>query len=338
MINVSRLKKGMIIKNYKELCGLLDMRVTSGNGKINQLNELKLYCEYHKNGNKFVIDEVYNNPTITIKDLLKVKNSKYINLISNIIVEYMYKHPAELENIPLFKFLEILGITNKNYSVVNTYKKEFSQLYDVQMASIYYFYSNTKNDFKRMIERCLNNLQKRSVLFWRKCVMIVDKDKGIIYKADKDTEKEILNTQRETLKYMGLNNMYEVMSNKKSLSKFNSIVSKELGFNYYYAYDLTVGDRALQIEYNYIQNTTNLNKLIINKTYNKFTDDKFISYYSDYEKLIEMLIYNSNDIKLLYDELKDKHKENIYNYTIEKNKEDITHEKIIEEIEKKYLE
>ena len=80
MINVSKLKKGMIIKNYKELCGLLDMRATSGNGKINQLNELKLYCEYHKDGNKFVIDEVYNNPTITTTPPKKYKDVKEFNI------------------------------------------------------------------------------------------------------------------------------------------------------------------------------------------------------------------------------------------------------------------
>ena len=64
MINVVRLQKGMIIKNYKELCGLLDLRVTSGGAKENQLKELEMYCNYSKQGHKFIINEVYNNPKL----------------------------------------------------------------------------------------------------------------------------------------------------------------------------------------------------------------------------------------------------------------------------------
>ena len=51
-----------IYKNWKEICGAMDWEVTSGKSKILKLKDLERYCKYHKDGNKFIIDEVYENP------------------------------------------------------------------------------------------------------------------------------------------------------------------------------------------------------------------------------------------------------------------------------------
>lgn len=57
-MNISNLKIGMIIKNYKELCKVLEIEVTDGNSKKAQLKELEEVVTYHKEGNKFVIDDI----------------------------------------------------------------------------------------------------------------------------------------------------------------------------------------------------------------------------------------------------------------------------------------
>ena len=55
-MNVENLCEGLIIKNYKELCVLLGIKVTGGDSKKSQLKDLERYCKYHKEGNKFIID------------------------------------------------------------------------------------------------------------------------------------------------------------------------------------------------------------------------------------------------------------------------------------------
>ena len=175
MMNINNLQEGQTIKNYKELCTILEIKSTTGGSKVKQLEELQLYCNYHKYGHKYIIDNIVETPVITLDDILKNKNNKYITLVANIILEYLYNEPSELKEIPLLRFMELLGLTNTNYKNGGRYKKELSQLYDIKIFSIYYFYSNTKNQFKQLIERCLNNLQKRSILLWTKCIMIVDK-------------------------------------------------------------------------------------------------------------------------------------------------------------------
>ncbi len=60
-MRIENLKQGQIIKNYKELCNLLDIKPTGGDSKKGQLKELERYLSYHKEGNKFVIDEIFTD-------------------------------------------------------------------------------------------------------------------------------------------------------------------------------------------------------------------------------------------------------------------------------------
>ena len=344
-MNINNLKEGQTIKNYKELCTILEIKITTGDTKIKQLHELQLYFKYTKEGNKFIITEIIDKPVITLNDILKSKNSKYIHLLANTILEYLYNNPEQLKEIPLFNFMNLLGITNSNYKEGNRYKKELSQLYDIQMASIYYFYNNTKNEFRRLIERCLNNLQKRSVLFWTKCIIIIEKswdqESKKYYtktrKADKDEITEIINIQKETLEYMNYPNLFELMKDKKAMKQFNDILNKELGYNYFYAYDVIVGDRAIKIEYDNIMKH-DTNKLMISKTYNMLTTEKFINFYTDYEKLIELLIYNGNNNNCIAEKLKVKHEDNLINYAKDNNKLKAKFEIESMKVKKKYLE
>ena len=59
-MNISNLKIGMVIKNYKELCKVLEIEVKEGNSKKAQLKELEEVVTYHKKGNKFVYAKTYS--------------------------------------------------------------------------------------------------------------------------------------------------------------------------------------------------------------------------------------------------------------------------------------
>lgn len=61
-MNIENLTEGLIIKNYKEMCRLLDWSISAGDSKKSQLKELECSCQYHKEGNKFIIDKIYDKP------------------------------------------------------------------------------------------------------------------------------------------------------------------------------------------------------------------------------------------------------------------------------------
>ncbi|NFT08428.1 hypothetical protein FDF26_15420 [Clostridium botulinum] len=231
----------------------------------------------------------------------------------------------------------MLGITNNNYNSANHYRKELSQIYDIRLASIYYFYSNTRMEFKNIIERCLNNLKSRRVLNWYKVVMIKDETTKQLYKADKETEKFIIDTEKETLQYLQINNMYELMKDKKKLKEFNDIIFKETNINYFYAYDLVIGEKALKIEYNNIQEQKeSINKLIIDRTAHIFSKDKYKFFESDYKLLNDMLISIANK-EIILNELQEKHKNNISNYTLRKEELKQKYEQEQEELKNTYF-
>ncbi|MEG2056807.1 MAG: hypothetical protein RRZ84_02715 [Romboutsia sp.] len=58
-MKTQNLTVGQVLKNYKELCSVLDIKAEAGNSKKAQLKELNRYVNYHKEGNKFIIDEIY---------------------------------------------------------------------------------------------------------------------------------------------------------------------------------------------------------------------------------------------------------------------------------------
>ena len=58
-MKIENLKVGMVIKNYKVLCELLEIPVKDGNSKQAQLKALEQVCVYHKEGQKFIIDGIF---------------------------------------------------------------------------------------------------------------------------------------------------------------------------------------------------------------------------------------------------------------------------------------
>lgn len=69
-LDISKLKsyiqnQSNIIKNYKIMCELLNEKVSEGGStKKAQINRWKRYFEFHKNGQKYIIDKIYDNPLI----------------------------------------------------------------------------------------------------------------------------------------------------------------------------------------------------------------------------------------------------------------------------------
>ena len=80
-MKIENLKVGMIIKNYKELCKLLEIPVKAGDSKKAQLKALEQVCMYHKEGNKFIVDSIVENATPIIYEKGKNPNSQGNNHI-----------------------------------------------------------------------------------------------------------------------------------------------------------------------------------------------------------------------------------------------------------------
>lgn len=56
------LQTGMVVKNYKEMCSLLNEKVTTGEAKQIQLRNWERFFKYKKEGHKFMITEILEKP------------------------------------------------------------------------------------------------------------------------------------------------------------------------------------------------------------------------------------------------------------------------------------
>ena len=74
---LKQIKKGDVYKNYKELCSALQESVKGGDSKISQLKEWSRFFNWKRQGYKFIITEIYNEPKPKIDGRGKNPNSHH---------------------------------------------------------------------------------------------------------------------------------------------------------------------------------------------------------------------------------------------------------------------
>ena len=113
-LKYSNLIIGQIFKNYKELCEFLDKPVKGGKSKVYQLEEFKRHFSWIKEGNKFIIDDVYDVPQK--KDISSLwKNNKNVQpMILYFLNHFSRAYPHEYCTYSR-TYSNILHIFNNEY-------------------------------------------------------------------------------------------------------------------------------------------------------------------------------------------------------------------------------
>ncbi|RMC95190.1 hypothetical protein D9O40_16760 [Clostridium autoethanogenum] len=264
-MNIKSIKIGQEIKNYKELCNTLEIEIKSGASKRSQLKDLARYFKYHKDKNKFIIDEIYDKPLPEEPN----KNNKYIREIETILTYYLFEHKEDLKVIlSISQLINILGLANNTYSLGTYKKKELSEILNIQKAAIYFFYSTTRTEFKNIIKRALKNLESRSVILNNTVFVIREKNnKNIIRRKANDEETSlILDAEKlafedEELNKNGVKCKRDLfLAGSKAYKRYIEVVNKELPKQwegYYKAYEIHIGKYAI---------TSELTKVLLDKS------------------------------------------------------------------------
>ena len=175
------LKEGQTFKNYKELCEVLGIEPTTGNGKKAQFKELDKYCKYHKEGNKIIIDQIYS------KELEKVDKRKLGNnndqarciryLICNLLSGYKIE---EYEVIGFSKalLLKKLFMTNDNYVTAKYSRELYAKALEVETMAVNECLDYIENSSISAIRRAIATLKSQSVLGYKYSYSWVD-HKGV---------------------------------------------------------------------------------------------------------------------------------------------------------------
>lgn len=243
------LQEGQVIKNYKELCNIMNWNISSGKTRTHQLKKLSDICDYHKEGNKYIIDKVH-----TLVNQIDLDSGKFIKDIELLILNMLANAEGRQVQLTTKKLYEQLALVNHNYvnsySYVNNYKALENKLkIDQQIITDVFCIINNKN--RRNVTRALKSLSDRALIICEQVMCVCYYDdyiKADVYRQATKGEKElILTTEREVMEKMGIKKKtyFNIPDNRWQKKAFNEdvrILLKENDPNinfYYYSYLIT---------------------------------------------------------------------------------------------------
>lgn len=281
-MNINKLKESNVreFKNYKVTCEFLEEEVKSGKSKKLQLEDWMRYFDYHKEGNKIIIDNIYEIEKEKKDARTKGNNSIYMEDISNLILDLLAQNDKDELFLSAGTLLKNLDMVNNNYSQGRQYISKLSELVNVPEQNIYDFYNHTQSKLKGSVERSLNNLRKKSLIIWEKVVAVCIRhgniqtnelkqiklnvnensnrayiDTILIHREATKLEKQlILKVEKEVLKELKCDNQQQVFISGQwnyFRKRVNSILKDSGNIQYYYdSYRITYNkdDIAEEIE------------------------------------------------------------------------------------------
>lgn len=173
------LAKEQTFKNYKELANFMGWKEIRGNYMKARLKELETLCKYHKEGNKFIIDEVYEVKLEKVDN--RGTNSIYANDIEKLIIDMCSVLETDEEGLRKIELttnnlLLALNIINNNYTVGSKNQKRLSQYLEIPIETIKDFYDSTYNKNKKLIESGLNKMQNKCLIKWFNVLNVCTKE------------------------------------------------------------------------------------------------------------------------------------------------------------------
>ena len=245
------------VKNYKVMCDLLKEDVMAGDSKKAQINRWKRYFEFHKEGQKFVIDEIYEEPFPT-DDARKRREGLYVKYIELLLLEFLSKQVDYKVTLGNKEMYRILGMTNDRYDIRNRMgsakaneilrqtimnnedKFAFTNSPKISNFDINNFYFRAEQKLNRILYSALRSMKNRFLIDYKKVNIIAEYDddedsQHLDYRESNAYEdKIILEVKNKIIKEMGYDNLTEIMLRYKCdifYEKFNEYIKEEYGWD-----------------------------------------------------------------------------------------------------------
>lgn len=240
IINISGLSKGVIAKNYNDMCRLLGCKPCKGHGSDRdcQIKNWQRYFNFEKSGHKFIVTEIYDTP-LPVLDGRKTKEGKYNKYIELLLIKYLLTRKENHSDITKRELYSVLGMVNQNYGMLNyddNYKGLQKELGKMTIFNLRQFHQRVENKLSKMLFTALESMMKRHIITYEKKFIInVSKDgsssnyESIV--ALPYQESIILETQQDILDEFGYKNISQVAL-KYKVREFYSRVNEQLNEKY----------------------------------------------------------------------------------------------------------
>lgn len=226
-IDTSRLESGVVVKNYKEMCEILDEDICGGDSKKAQIKEWSRYFAWEKKGQKFIILDIYDEPLP--KDDGRQNKNIYVQYIQVILMKILSKQkntkdPFYITTNQLWK---LLGMINNNYKNISL--DDLNNMitdYEVTSFDMKKFYQRCNQRLREILFSSLNKLEDRALIKYEIETVIVffDEDRKTVYKPANDIQKKkILKAERKVLLDMELESKQHAYAKFKETEFFERV-------------------------------------------------------------------------------------------------------------------
>ena len=221
-------------KNWKELCNIMNWSDKGGNTKKKYLKQLESICKYRKEGNSFIIEEIYEEPRPIKDDRGSVGVFK--SLLEEIIIHRLSIEGMVADNklswtITKRQLMSYCGLCNKNMSTVSYYCDLFADELNINKEYLQELCDDFYTNNRQLIERTLTRLEKESKILIDRNRHNVIKDKNH-YLATREEEVYIMDINKKIFKELNCKTFEEVKF-KKLYLKYNKLLKEELKGNKY---------------------------------------------------------------------------------------------------------
>ena len=146
-MKLDNLEIGMVVKNYKELCRLLELKPTTGGARKNQISWIEDYVKHEKQGHKFIIKDVYSNIEIVpMRDNRggDTSDNTHIKYIEKLVLDMLVQDEKGGEIfLSKSKIFEALDMVNVNYGYCSARTNKLAKLSDLHVNNVEEWFTST---------------------------------------------------------------------------------------------------------------------------------------------------------------------------------------------------
>lgn len=243
-INMNNVFEGMMVKNYRAMCELLGQDIRTGKSKQYQLKTWERYFDYYKDGQKFIITEIYDEPFPSV-DGRSRRDGVYSQYIEVLLMRYLTSGEGHVATLTKRKLYNLLGLAPEAYirlpcneelgQITSTYMKDTYNL-DVEFSDIQHFYHRADLKMNSILRSALNSMKRKMLIKYMTEYVIVDKE-GMSCVASDEEIKKILAIEHDVMISMGASTFSKIVY-MHQVGEFYDKVSKRCtelyGWQYYY--------------------------------------------------------------------------------------------------------
>lgn len=174
LLKIFNLEEGMIIKNYRELCKILGIKPSTGNGRISDHYWFEEHFSYRKEGHKYIIKTIYwdREPTPKRSAYRPSVYGEQVNLIASLILSILINKKDGGNRKPAIflsksKLILELKMGNINYGYYRGELPKLVNYFGISISNASDWYDSSSGLMTRNIDRALNMLEEDGYIEWR---------------------------------------------------------------------------------------------------------------------------------------------------------------------------